>query len=85
MQKCKAAVIGELLRQFDPSHDSDEPIYTPEGEWSYARFERWLVRTGVTAWPRLDSGQLDISGDAFSSCITCRGSKDCMLCATVWA
>ena len=47
VQENKAAVIGELLRQFDPSYGSDDPIYTPDGEWSYARFERWLVRTGV--------------------------------------
>jgi DNA polymerase-1 len=61
----KTEVIGELLRQFDPSYGSDSPIYTPDGEWSYKRFERWLIRTGVTAWPRLDSGQLDIDSDAF--------------------
>jgi DNA polymerase-1 len=61
----KAAVIGELLRQFDPSYGSENPIYTPEGEWSYARFENWLVNVGVTAWPRLDSGRLDTDGDAF--------------------
>ena len=53
-------MISELLRQFDPSHGSDDPIYTPDGEWSYARFEHWLVRTGVPYWPRLESGQLDI-------------------------
>jgi len=46
-QENKAAVVGELLRQFDPSHNDDDPIYTPEGEWSYQRFERWLVRSGV--------------------------------------
>ena len=65
VQENKAAVIGELLRRFDPSHGGDDPIYTPDGEWSYARFERWLVRTGVYGWPRLESGQLDIDGDAF--------------------
>ena len=65
VQENKAAVIGELLRQFDPSYGSDDPIYTPEGEWSYARFERWLVCAGVTAWSRLESGKLDIDGDAF--------------------
>jgi DNA polymerase I len=54
-----------LLRRHDPSSADDEPIYTPEGEWSYVRFENWLVRRGVAAWPRLDSGRLDISGDAF--------------------
>jgi DNA polymerase-1 len=65
VQENKAAVIGELLRQYDPSYGSDDPIYTPEGEWSYARFENWLISVGITAWPRLESGQLDISGDAF--------------------
>ena len=28
-------------------------------------FEQHLVRTGVVAWPRLESGRLDIDGDAF--------------------
>jgi hypothetical protein len=65
VQENKAAVVGELLRRFDPSHGSDAPIYTPEGEWSYERFESWLMRAGVTAWPRLDSGRLNIDGDAF--------------------
>jgi hypothetical protein len=65
VQENKAAVIGELLRQFDPSFGSDDPIYTSQGEWSYERFERWLVRAGITAWPRLESGRLDIDSDAF--------------------
>ena len=65
VQENKSAVIGELLRRFDPSHDDEDPIYTPEGEWSYQRFEEWLVRTGVIAWPRLDSGRLNIDSDAF--------------------
>src|SRR5262245_15882476 len=65
VQENKQAVVDELLRRFDPSHGSEEPIYTPEGEWSYARFERFLIRSGVTAWPRLESGKLDIDGDAF--------------------
>ena len=65
VQENNAAVIRELIRQFDPSYGSEYPIYTPEGEWSYARFERWLVRTGVAAWPRLESGALNIKGDAF--------------------
>jgi len=67
VQENKAAVIGELLRQFDPSHGDDDPIYTPDGEWSYARFEQWLLRNGITHWTRLDSGKLDIDGDAFRS------------------
>jgi len=65
VQENKTAVIGELLRQFDPSYGDDDPIYTPEGEWSYARFERWLLRAGITAWPRLESGTLETDGDAF--------------------
>jgi DNA polymerase-1 len=65
VQENKAAVIQYLLRRFDPSYGSENPIYTLEGEWNYIRFEGWLARTGVTAWPRLDSGKLDISGDAF--------------------
>jgi DNA polymerase I len=65
VQENKAAVVGELLQKFDPSHDDDDPIYTSEGKWSYARFERWLVRSGVIAWPRLESGKLDTDGDAF--------------------
>ena len=65
VQDNKAAVIGELLLQFDPSYGSEAPIYTPEGEWSYARFGNWLTSIGVTAWPRLESGQLDTDGDAF--------------------
>jgi len=65
VQENKAGVIGELLHRFDPSHQDDDPIYTTDGKWSYARFERWLARNGVDAWPRLASGELDISGDAF--------------------
>jgi DNA polymerase family A len=65
VQENKAAVIGHLLRRFDPSYSSDDPIYTPEGEWSYARFEQWLADIGVAAWPRLESGKLNLDGDAF--------------------
>jgi hypothetical protein len=64
-QENKPAVIGELLRRFDPSHGSDDPIYDADGTWSYARFECYLARSGVPAWPRLDSGALDLSSDAF--------------------
>ena len=31
VQENKGAVIGELLRRFDPSHDSDDSIYTRRG------------------------------------------------------
>ena len=63
----KQAVIGQLRRQFDPSYGTDDPIFDPDGHWSYARFEQWLVHACVAAWPRLDSGQLDTDSDAFSS------------------
>jgi hypothetical protein len=65
VQEAKQAVIAELLRRFDPSHGDDEPIYTPDGEWSCERFERYLIRNGVSAWPRLESGRLNIDSDAF--------------------
>ena len=65
VQENKEAVIAELIRQLDVSQAGNYPIYTPEGEWSYERFEQWLCNTGVIAWPRLDSGRLDIDGDAF--------------------
>jgi DNA polymerase I len=65
MQENKDAVIAGLLQQYDPSYGSDDPIYTPGGEWSYDRFERWLRGAGVTAWPRLESGKLNIDRDAF--------------------
>jgi DNA polymerase-1 len=65
VQENKATIIGDLLRRFDPSCGDEETIYTPEGEWSYARFERFLARHNIYVWPRLESGELDISGDAF--------------------
>jgi DNA polymerase I len=65
VQEHKPAIIHALLRQLDPSYGTDNPIYTPEGEWSYSRFEQYLTLIDVKAWPRLESGQLDISGDAF--------------------
>jgi hypothetical protein len=65
VQENKPAVIAELLRQLDPSQGDDDPIYSPEGEWSYRRFEAWLARTGVSAWPRLETGALDLEGDTF--------------------
>jgi DNA polymerase I len=65
VQEHKLAVIRELLRRFDPSQGSDDPIFTPEGEWSYSRFERWLISRGVRVWPRTETGQLQVDSDAF--------------------
>jgi DNA polymerase I len=65
VQENKSAVILELLQELDPSHGDDDPIYTPDGSWETARFMRWLERRGVLAWPRLESGRLDLDSDAF--------------------
>jgi DNA polymerase I len=71
VQENKAAVIGELLRQFDPSYYDDDPIYTRDGKFSYERFERWLIRVGIVAWPRLASGRLQVDDDAFGLMLNC--------------
>ena len=34
VQENKLAVIGALIRRFDPSQGSEDPIYSPDGEWS---------------------------------------------------
>ena len=69
IQENKATIVHALLLKYDPSFGHEDAIYTPDGEsageWSYERFERWLIREGIHAWPRLQSGRLDISGDAF--------------------
>ena len=65
VQENKLAVIGALIARFDPSQGSEYPIYSPEGEWSSWRFEHWLVAAGITEWPRLESGALQLDGDAF--------------------
>jgi DNA polymerase-1 len=66
VQENKAAVVKALLQKFDPSYGSDDPIFSPDGEWAYARFERHLIRIGVTHWPRTEkTGKLDIQGDSF--------------------
>jgi DNA polymerase-1 len=66
VQENKTAVVKALLQKFDPSYGSDDPIYSPEGKWEYARFERHLARLGVSHWPRTEkNNQLDIKGDSF--------------------
>jgi DNA polymerase-1 len=65
VQENKAAIIAALVRKFDFSQCTEHPIYTLEGDWSYERFEHWLINIGVVAWPRLESGQLDTDSDAF--------------------
>ena len=85
VQENKATVVQHLLRKFDPSYGSDDPIYTPDGEWSYARFEAWLVSVGVTAWPRLESGALDTDSDAFKLMSHLPGLRTCTHSETVSA
>jgi DNA polymerase I len=65
VQENKAVVIGAQIARFDPSQGSEYPIYSPEGEFSSWRFEQWLISAGITEWPRLDSGALQLDGDAF--------------------
>jgi DNA polymerase family A len=61
VQENKAAVIRSLVEQYDPS---DGQIYTLTGEFAYNRFERWLSERQCP-WSRLESGRLNIDGDAF--------------------
>lgn len=65
VQENLAAVVTALLQRFDPSFGHPNSIYTPDGEWSDERFEAWLVRAGIRAWPRLETGKIQIDGDAF--------------------
>jgi hypothetical protein len=65
VQQNKAAVIGALIARFDPSQGSEFPIYSSEGEFRSWRFEQWLIAVGITEWPRLESGALQLDGDAF--------------------
>ena len=48
-------------RRFDPSQGSENPIYSPDGEWGSERFAHWLVAAGIAEWPRLDSGALELT------------------------
>jgi hypothetical protein len=65
VQEKKEAIITALLQKFDPTFGQPDSIWTSDGEWSDNRFELWLVKAGITAWPRLSSGKIQIDGDAF--------------------
>jgi DNA polymerase-1 len=65
IQENKVAVIRALIARFDPSQGGEYSIYSEDGEWSAWRFAYWLAAVGVTEWPRLDSGALELDGDAF--------------------
>jgi hypothetical protein len=65
-QENKTAIIAALIRRFDPSQGGEnDPIYDPEGAFHSFRFERWLAAAGIPYWPRLESGALQLDGDAF--------------------
>jgi DNA polymerase I len=61
----RLVVIDALRRQYDPSYRDADPIWSAEGKWSDVRFERWLIRSGIPWWPRLESGRLNLEGDTF--------------------
>ena len=65
VQENKEAVIKYLLKTFDPSWGTEDPIYTPDGHFADARLAKFLISIGVTAWPRTESGRLQTDGDAF--------------------
>ena len=64
-QENKSRVIEALIRRFDPSYGGEYPIYSPDGEFGQDRFAHWLNAAGITEWSRLDSGALELTGDAF--------------------
>jgi hypothetical protein len=65
VQENKAAVISELLRQMDPSHGTEYPVFDPDGHFALDRFENWLVNAGVKFWPRTKTGILSTKRDNF--------------------
>jgi DNA polymerase I len=82
VQENKAAVIGALLQQYDPSYGSDDPIYTPEGSGA--------TRDSRIGWLRLASwrgrgskaASLISTATPSASCITCPESRVCTRYAT---
>ena len=65
VQENKCGDRRAMIARFDPSQGSEYPIYSPEGEFSSWRFEQWLIAAGIPYWPRLESGALQLDGDAF--------------------
>ena len=65
VQENKPRSLTALIKRFNPSYGSANPIYSPEGGWTYERFAQWLVAAGISEWPRKESGTLEIEGDAF--------------------
>jgi hypothetical protein len=65
VQENRDEIIAALIREFDPTQGTDDPIYTADGSLSIAAFERNLPRLNIHSWPRLPSGQLDMKGDSY--------------------
>src|SRR5262245_35033049 len=65
VQEHKEVIIAELSRRFDPSHNTESPIFDQQGKFEYARFGAWLVSIGVKYWPRTKEGRLRVDGDTF--------------------
>jgi hypothetical protein len=65
VQEHKHEVVRDLIRRFDPSFGDDEPIFGSDGEFSYDRFEAWLVRNRAPFWPRLETGRLAVDDDSW--------------------
>jgi DNA polymerase-1 len=64
VQENEQAIIRHLIRRFDPSQGSANPIFNDDGEWSNERFAKYLIEHRIP-WPRHESGALDLSKDAF--------------------
>jgi hypothetical protein len=65
VQENKGAVVGELLRQMDPSYATENPIFDTDGHCALERVENWLVNAGVKYWPRTPSGAISMKRDSF--------------------
>ena len=65
VQEHKQEIVTALLKRFDPSHNTDCPIFDQYGGFDYGRFENWLASIGIKYWPRTITGKLKTDGDAF--------------------
>ena len=65
VQENKRAVIGALIRRFDPSQGSENPIYSPDGEWGNERFAHWLAIRRHRGMAATGLRRARADGDAF--------------------
>ena len=85
VQENKAAVIAALIRQFDPSHGSPHPIYTPKANGTISASNNgWY--TPASALGRASTAVSSMStATPSASCITYLASKVYMHCVTASA